>query len=452
MKRISFAMILVLLSLSSFSQFIYKIKADSVRIFNDNCNAELILENSTKNISGFLFNRGNGRTEFRKSFIQLSDSVFLFGADTLNLAKSFSGNYFKQGGNNFGNIAELGTNDAYALKFKTGGQEAARITTNRNLLLGSTVDSLGGNRLQVNGGATFKTRSGRFTIRDTSSSVPGLVLSPSIELTTDSYTPDQKRFIFGVDNAGETLVFRGVLNNTLNSFGGGYLSISPVGFGPVNTGRIILTAPLGATYAPHLQLSTYGGIWGAGSNEDNYSVTVGTGKSGGHFRHSATFSKAKMNLGQYDSAALSYIYDIAVANSGNGVSSFGGSLRMSAAPGFGFGVSGDVILRTGGGAGVHLNHKPLYDRFTIKGETGNVLINTTTDSSSYKLQVSGKTHLNDLLHINGTNGYSQLRLTKQYTPTSSSDANGQAGDVSWDDNYIYVKTSGGWKRSALQTF
>jgi hypothetical protein len=46
------------------AQFTYKIKADSVRLYNDNCNAELIIENSTRNINGFLFNYGNGRTKF----------------------------------------------------------------------------------------------------------------------------------------------------------------------------------------------------------------------------------------------------------------------------------------------------------------------------------------------------------------------------------------------------
>jgi hypothetical protein len=47
------------------AQFIYKIKADSVLITNDSCTAELNLENSTKHVLGFLYNKGNGRTEFR---------------------------------------------------------------------------------------------------------------------------------------------------------------------------------------------------------------------------------------------------------------------------------------------------------------------------------------------------------------------------------------------------
>jgi hypothetical protein len=58
----------------------------------------------------------------------------------------------------------------------------------------------------------------------------------------------------------------------------------------------------------------------------------------------------------------------------------------------------------------------------------------------------------DLIDINGANGYSQLRLRTAYTPTGTADANGNTGDVSWDANYIYIKTASGWKRSALSTF
>lgn len=39
-----------------------------------------------------------------------------------------------------------------------------------------------------------------------------------------------------------------------------------------------------------------------------------------------------------------------------------------------------------------------------------------------------------------------------FTPKSSADASGAANDVARDDNYIYVKTSTGWKRTALSNF
>ena len=54
--------------------------------------------------------------------------------------------------------------------------------------------------------------------------------------------------------------------------------------------------------------------------------------------------------------------------------------------------------------------------------------------------------------IKGVNGYSQFRVREKYTPTGSADANGAEGSVAWDEDYIYIKTSAGWKRSPLSTF
>ncbi|WP_121356803.1 glycine-rich domain-containing protein [Flavisolibacter nicotianae] len=83
MKQAFLLLFLALLSATGFSQYVYKIKADSVKITNDSCNAELILENSTRNVNGFLFNKANGRTEFRRGVIKVDDTTYIIGADTL---------------------------------------------------------------------------------------------------------------------------------------------------------------------------------------------------------------------------------------------------------------------------------------------------------------------------------------------------------------------------------
>ena len=39
-----------------------------------------------------------------------------------------------------------------------------------------------------------------------------------------------------------------------------------------------------------------------------------------------------------------------------------------------------------------------------------------------------------------------------YTPTNSTDTNGEIGNITSDDNYLYIKTNMGWKRTSLETF
>ncbi len=39
-----------------------------------------------------------------------------------------------------------------------------------------------------------------------------------------------------------------------------------------------------------------------------------------------------------------------------------------------------------------------------------------------------------------------------YTPSSSNDTAGSEGNITRDDNYMYVKTSTGWKRTNLESF
>ena len=57
-----------------------------------------------------------------------------------------------------------------------------------------------------------------------------------------------------------------------------------------------------------------------------------------------------------------------------------------------------------------------------------------------------------LVCYNGTAPAQQLRLDQPFTPTGTADAAGVQGNVAWDDGYIYVKTSVGWKRTALAVF
>ncbi|MGE7777033.1 tail fiber domain-containing protein [Chitinophaga sp. NPDC101104] len=75
-------------SLAAKAQHVYSIRADSVRIYNVCDTAELILENKTQGVQGYLYNRGAGRTEFRRlKMVAIGNSkLAIAGQDTIDLA------------------------------------------------------------------------------------------------------------------------------------------------------------------------------------------------------------------------------------------------------------------------------------------------------------------------------------------------------------------------------
>jgi len=130
------------------AQYVYTIKADSVKLTNCD-SSELIIENHTQGVPGFLFNTGNGRTLFKRGLQKLNDSLYLIGADTLKtLPKAWV-----QGGNFFSATGILGTLDSNHLDLYTNKKQNARLTATGNFLLGRTIDN--GSKLQVDGPSYF---------------------------------------------------------------------------------------------------------------------------------------------------------------------------------------------------------------------------------------------------------------------------------------------------------
>ncbi len=137
------ALLLLLISSATFAQKIYQIRADSVRIYNTCDTAELIIENRTQNVPGFLYNKGRGRTEFRRlQFTDLGTGAFKFGDnDTLNLGAALKGNFISnqyntpQTGNYWisgkGNVNGLFTagSDLVFSKFRNNETEDSVLTT-----------------------------------------------------------------------------------------------------------------------------------------------------------------------------------------------------------------------------------------------------------------------------------------------------------------------------------
>ncbi|OQP56690.1 hypothetical protein A4R26_25700 [Niastella populi] len=131
------------------AQYIYTIKADSVKITNTCDTAELIIENHTQNVCGFLFNKGRGRTEFRRGLIRINDSISIIGCDTLKM------NPWLQGGNRFATTGVFGTMDNNHVDFYTNSLQRARLTNNGVLQIGNMLPD-NGDKLQVskNGAVT----------------------------------------------------------------------------------------------------------------------------------------------------------------------------------------------------------------------------------------------------------------------------------------------------------
>jgi hypothetical protein len=152
MKRIMFLLALLCLEKTLHAQtphtpYIYTIKADSVKITNTCDTAELIIENHTQTVPGFLYNKGKGRTEFRRPLTKIDDSIYTVGIDTLKLSVAWL-----QGGNRFGTTGKFGTRDNNHIDFYTNDIKRGRWTNTGNLLIGTETDN--GYNLAV-GGTTY---------------------------------------------------------------------------------------------------------------------------------------------------------------------------------------------------------------------------------------------------------------------------------------------------------
>ncbi|MCP1384805.1 hypothetical protein [Runella salmonicolor] len=79
-----------------------------------------------------------------------------------------------------------------------------------------------------------------------------------------------------------------------------------------------------------------------------------------------------------------------------------------------------------------------WNRLMSVNSNGNVGVNVDTPTSR--------------IDVDGTDGFNQIRARKSATPSATAATDGNTGNIVWDDNYIYIKTSAGWKRAALSTF
>lgn len=517
MKRMLFFLVLLSLEKSLHAQYIYTIKADSVKITNSCDTAELIIENHTQNVCGFLFNKGRGRTEFRRGMVKISDSIYVVGCDTLKLSVAWL-----QGGNTFGTTGFFGTRDNHHIDFYTNNIKRGRLTNTGNFLLGGDTDygykaAINGTTysqfftnsttpLGAGGSGALRLRWGggegtyvdfykqgntnrRGYIGSASDSRP-LVITDSIGLTFLN-TP---YVTLGLET-GAPLLSRFTIASNRST---GWDAFTILGSDSVfykdlvvkANGNVVLAGSYGTDNGKKLQVNgtswfgndvffyhpTYQtGGYGAGAkwvNDNTFRIY------GGPAQESLTFGPANAITSSAMVMAPSF-YGTSTAGANYFVPASGGVYTTANATGNTDGrVHHQFTIATpaeNSGAGavtlVELN-KPvnrgtqdgketgLRIKFTVTGmannlralETVNGDVKLHTTSGRTSIGLDGSSTITSRLDVSGEEGYNQLRLRKKYTPTSTSDTNGAEGDVSWDDNYIYIKTSSGWKRSTLSTF
>jgi len=116
-----------------------------------------------------------------------------------------------------------------------------------------------------------------------------------------------------------------------------------------------------------------------------------------------------------------------------------------------------------------VNGKTLYTNTQIETQT------ILAEDNNIELNVNGTTETSigggiKVLNTKNEEGFSDLTLNENgdwitntgfepkaisipfYTPTSSNDEIGSIGNVTRNDDYLYIKTTNGWKRSSLESF
>jgi hypothetical protein len=81
------------------------------------------------------------------------------------------------------------------------------------------------------------------------------------------------------------------------------------------------------------------------------------------------------------------------------------------------------------------------------GQIKNFVLSGVSLSGNY-LSLSGGTVTGSTNFTSGLTANSFI-INNSYTPTSSGDTFGSIGQLTWDDDYLYVKTNNGWGRSIL---
>jgi hypothetical protein len=308
MKFLVALSLLICLTLAATAQTppkVYTIPADSTKVTGCDSN-ELIIENHTQAIPGFLWNTGRGRTIFKRPLTKISDTFYLVGQDTLKVRYP---NAWLQGGNRFGTTGVLGTLDNNHLDFYTNNQPVARLDNLGNFLLGTNVS--GRYKLDVVG----ETR----------------ITSDQLVVTLNN----------GFDNRLSTYNF--LYGNTVGA--SGLIIGSVYAYATVNMGQVG-TIPAGSFLI--------------GGSSPNMQTTLVDYAANPVFVVKG-YGAAVIN-GGYSG--------ISQGGSVGGTNSNAFDFDINGCRGTGSGAPGDIVLQTGDSTSSGTSIHTMYERWRIKGGTG----------------------------------------------------------------------------------
>lgn len=91
------------------------------------------------------------------------------------------------------------------------------------------------------------------------------------------------------------------------------------------------------------------------------------------------------------------------------------------------------------------------DEFVTKSQVKSVVKNQLSGIMKLSYILLARNFIKTSIEEKCINPLESIMKTK-YTPIGTNDSNGTIGDITYDNNYIYIKTDEGWKRSALETW
>jgi len=200
-------------------------------------------------------------------------------------------------------------------------------------------------------------------------------------------------------------------------------------------------ATIGAS--SNIAIGNYAVALGAASKAvSNYSIAMG------HYSNASGLTSTAMGWGTTASGSCSTSMGEGTTAAGSFSTAMGRSIKVNGDYSVGIGLDSklytidldNVLSIMGGKVGIGTT-TPIYI-LDVSGDSDIV--------AQFSGRVKGVDAINDDEFV--TKGQVKSSTPTCYTPYGTSDPNGDVGDISWDSNFFYMKTSEGWKRARLETW